>query len=216
MFLSKQSGVGFNEEIELYKFSNYTQKSLNLAYPMIIQHKTYIMPFQDIISYILYDIQANGDSTFSLEKPTPIDPYLEVSGITSVSASISLVLANKSKSSKTPYKKSKGKRVKEEENDSDEGTLAPKKEKLDLATAISGFSHELTLARKAKEAFLSYQQKALQLLEREYKSRLIVIAFIDGCTFLQDKGNVVTFTTLTDIKWRDWQLEVKLVIQLEL
>jgi hypothetical protein len=36
MFLSKQSGVGFNEEIELYKFSNYTWKSLNLAHPKII------------------------------------------------------------------------------------------------------------------------------------------------------------------------------------
>jgi hypothetical protein len=155
MFLSKQSGVGFNPDTELYEFLIYTWTSLNKSHPKIIWHKTHVMPFRDMISYILHDVQANGDSAFSLEKPTPLDPRLEaISQATSASSSP----VPPTKSSKKLYSKSKGKRTKEEEDESDGGAPVPKKEKvekLDLPTAISGFTYELTLARKAKEAFLS-------------------------------------------------------------
>ena len=107
-----------------------------------------------MISYILHDVQANGDSTFSLEKPTSLDPRLKaINQATSASSS-----ASPTKSSKKLYSKSKGKQIKEEEDESDGGTLAPKKEKvekLDLPTAISGFTYKLVLAKETKKAFLS-------------------------------------------------------------
>jgi hypothetical protein len=108
-----------------------------------------------MISYILHDVQANRESAFSLEKPTPLDPRLKaINGATSASSSPVPPV----KSSKILYSKSKAKRIKEEEDESERSTPALKKEKakkLDLPTAISGFTYELTLARKAKKAFLS-------------------------------------------------------------
>jgi hypothetical protein len=76
VFLSKQSGAGFNEDTELYEFYDYVWDSLNCSYPKIIWHKTYIMLFRDRIGYILYDVQARGEDALSLEAPTLIDPRL--------------------------------------------------------------------------------------------------------------------------------------------
>jgi hypothetical protein len=206
--LPKQSGIGFNSDTELYEFSIYTWTSLNKSHPKIIRHKIHIMPFRDMISYILHDVQANGDSAFSLEKPTPLDPRLDaINQATSASSPVP-----PTKSSKKLYSKSKGKRMKEED-ESDGGTPAPKKEKVEkigFPTAILGFTYELMLARKAKEAFLSPQQKTLQLLEKEYQTRLDIMAFIKGTTFMQNEGNAVTFITLTNVEVRDQSLETKL------
>jgi hypothetical protein len=69
-FLSKQSGAGFNENTELYEFYDYVWESLNRSHPKIIWHKTHIMPFREMISYILSDVQANGDGAFSLAEAT--------------------------------------------------------------------------------------------------------------------------------------------------
>ena len=153
MFLLKQSSIGFNPDTKLYEFSIYTWASLNKLYPKIIWHKTYVMPFRDMISYILYDVQANGDSVFSLEKPISLDSHLEaIDRATSASSPVP-----PTKSSKKLYSKSKGKRMKEKKDKSDGGILVPKKEKvekLDLPTAILGFTYELVLAREAKIAFL--------------------------------------------------------------
>ena len=65
--------------------------------------------------------------------------------------------------------------------------------------------------RKAKEAFMTNQQKAVRLLETEYKERLdTIMAFIQACAFLQDVGNAGTFITLTDLEFRDRYLEISL------
>ena len=167
-----------------------------------------------MIGYILHDVrvQANGNGALTLEDPTPVDPRLKALDAAHPSASASPAPTAPPKSAKTPYKKSKNKRAKVEDDDSDEGTPAPKK--VDLGTAISGLSDELGRARRAKEAFLTHQQKAVQLLEKEYKLRLEMMAFIDGCEFLQHEGNAVTFTTLTDPEYRDRWLEVKLRTEL--
>ena len=44
----------------------------------------------------------------------------------------------------------------------------------------------------------------------EYKERLDITAFIKACSFFKDEGNVVTFTTLSDITVRDQWLELEL------
>jgi hypothetical protein len=65
-----------------------------------------------------------------------------------------------------------------------------------------------------KENFMTIQQKALQLLEKEYKERLHIMAFIDGTVFLQDEGNAGSFITFTDYILRDRWLEVRLGTEL--
>jgi hypothetical protein len=206
--LSKQSGIGFNDVTELYEFSAYTWRSLIKTYPKITWHKTHVMPFREMISYILHDVQANGDHAFTLEDPTPddknLDPELKAHN-TPVAALIS---------KKPAYNKLK-RRVREEFEDN--RTPPPKKEKIkkvDLATAIAGVSHEMALARKAKETYLSKSEKAVQLLQEEYKGRLDMMAFIDGVSWLQTKANAASFLTLTDLAIRDRMLEVRLRTEL--
>jgi hypothetical protein len=214
MFLSKQSGVGFNDTTELYEFNDSVWKALNDAHPKIIWHKTHVMPYRDEIAFILHDVQANGEGALSLADPTPLDPRLKSLDTIRGSASTSPAPSKPSKLSKTPYNKSKGKRVKGEEEDSDEGTLAPLPKKVDLGVAITGLSDELGRARRMKENFMTIQQKALQLLEKEYKERLHIMAFIDGTVFLQDEGNAGSFITFTDYILRDRWLEVRLGTEL--
>src|SRR5437667_7871526 len=72
VFLSKQSGIGFNPDTELFEAYEYVWDNLNKAHPKIIWHKTHVMPFRDIIRYILHDVQANGKGAVTLEEPTLI------------------------------------------------------------------------------------------------------------------------------------------------
>jgi Myb/SANT-like DNA-binding domain len=212
IFLSKQSGIGFNPDTELYEAYDYVWDALNRSHPKIIWHKTHVMPFRDIIGYILHDVQANGQGALTLEVLTPVDPRLKALDSTAALYSTSPAPIPLPTTAKTPYNKSK-KRIRAEDGDeSDKGTVALKK--VDLGVAISGLSEELRRARRAKEEYLTNQQKAVQLLEREYKTRLEMMAFIDGCEFLQHEGNAVTFITLTDPQYRDRWLEVKLGTEL--
>ena len=75
---------------------------------------------------------------------------------------------------------------------------------------ISNLTAEMGRTRKAKEAFMTNQQKAVRLLETEYKERLDTMAFIQACAFLHDAGNAGTFITLTDLEFRDRYLEISL------
>jgi hypothetical protein len=207
VFLSKQSGIGFNPDTELYEAPDYVWDSLNKSHPKIIWHKTHVMPFRDMISYILHDVQANGRAALTLEDATPTDPRL-----ISTAPRGSLDPPNNT-SAKPPYNKSK-KRIRVEALDSGEDAPAPPPKKVDLGVAISGLSREMELTRKAKEAHLSNQQKAIQLLETEYKTRLHMVAFIQACAFFKDEGNAVNFITLTDMDIRDRWLELELHTEL--
>jgi hypothetical protein len=109
------------------------------------------------------------------------------------------------------YNKSRGKRV-AKEDDEGEGTPPPKK--VDLGAAISGYTREMQLARRAKEEFLTNQQKAIKLLETEYKDRLGVMEFLRTIAWLQVEENAVTFITLEDPLYRDRLLEVSLEFML--
>ena len=153
VILSEQSGGGFDEESELFEFYDPVWQSLNNTYPKIIWHKKNVMPYREELGLILSNVQAKGQEAFTLETPTPfnLDPRL---GHTSTSLS-------PAPSKVSQATKSKGKRVKEED-DSDDRTLAPRaRRKVDIGLAITAFSEELARARKAKEIYLTDQQKAV-------------------------------------------------------
>ena len=54
-----------------------------------------------------------------------------------------------------------------------------------------------------KETYELNQQRAIKLLEKEYKARLKISAFLKVVVLFKDKGNVVTFLTLDNTKYRD-------------
>jgi hypothetical protein len=209
IFLSVQSGFGFNYETELFDAYDYVWDNLNKSKPTIIWHKTHVMPFRDLIGEILQDVQATGRSSFTTADLTPLDPRLMALDVSNSSASISPAPVAAPKS---VYNKSKKRAKIEEEDDVDEKVPAAKK--VDIGMAISGLTKELTLARRLKETYLTNQQKAVQLLEKEYKARLHIMAFIQACAFFQDKGNAGTFIALTDSETRDRFLEISIGTEL--
>jgi len=97
---------------------------------------------------------------------------------------------------KIPYNRSKKRARAQDSDKQEEGLLVPKK--INLRVVITGLSDEIGKARRARESFLTNQQKAIQLLEREYKNRLPMLVFIQACTFFKDEGNATNFITLTD------------------
>jgi hypothetical protein len=168
VILSSQSGIGWNEETELYDFYDYVWDNLNKSHPKIIWHKTHVMPLRDLIGTILHDVQANGEESVSLNKPTLIDPRLHTidaaQALSTASPAPSLVL----KPSKTPYNKSKKRtRVDTADNSDNDGTLPLAAKKIDLGAALMGLSEEMAKGRKAKEEYLTVHKKALKLLEKE-------------------------------------------------
>jgi hypothetical protein len=215
VILSGQSGIGWNEETELYDFYDYVWDNLNKSHLKIIWYKTHVMPLRDLIGTILHDVQANGEESVSLNKPTLIDPRLytidAAQALSTASPAPSLVL----KPSKTPYNKSKKRtRVDTADNSDNDGTLPLAAKKIDLGAAFMGLSEEMAKGRKAKEEHLTVHKKALKLLEKEYKKRMDIMVFIQACSFLKDERNATTFTTLLDSELRDRWLEIELPTEL--
>jgi hypothetical protein len=172
------------------------------------------MPFPDEISTILHNVQANGEGALSLEEPTVLDPRLQALDSTRALSSVSPAPGSASKTPKAVYKKRK-KRAPIDINDTeDNDTPAPAK-KVDLGVVISGLSRELALTRRAKETFLTQRQKAVQLLEQEYKNRLYIVAFVEALNYLKDEGNASNFITIAGIAIRDQFLEFVLYTQLQ-
>jgi hypothetical protein len=176
---------------------------------MIIWHKTHIIPLYDLIGEILQDVQATGRSSFTTADPIPLDPRLIALDTSNSSASVSLALIV---ALKPAYNKSKKHARIKEGDDMDKKALAAKK--VNIRIAISGLTIELTLTRRLKETYLTNQQKAVQLLEKEYRARLHIIVFIQACAFFQDKGNIGTFITLIDSETRDRFLEISIGTEL--
>jgi hypothetical protein len=181
MKLSEMSGFGFNSELELYEAYDYVWDNLNKSEPNIIWHKTHIMPYRTEIGEILHQQQATGKGALSGADPTPIDLRL-------------LALSNSSRASpvsdskpKSVYNKSKKRARVENSDDEEDGSLVQKKppQKVDLGYAITCLTEEIKHARKLKEEFQSNQQKAIRLLETDYKGRLNILAFIEACSFLK-------------------------------
>jgi hypothetical protein len=141
---------------------------------------------------ILHNIQANGKGALTLEKPMPLDPRLASLSSTSRASSIP---------PKTPYNHSRKRKVQEIKDDKDNTNGSNKK--VDLGLAISSLSKELARNRHAKETYKSNQKRAIKLLEKEYKERLEIGAFLRAIALFKDEGNIVTFLTLDDVKYRD-------------
>jgi hypothetical protein len=196
VFLSKQSGFGFNPDTELYKTYDSVWSDLNKAHPKIIWHKTHVMPHREEIGFILHNVQANGQGALTLKDLIPIDPQLASSAASRSSTA-------PPKRGQTLYNKSKKRGKVKNLNGSDKDSPVPPSKKIDLRTAISSLSKEMERARKAKETYQTNQQKALKLLKTGYKERLNITAFIRACSFFKDKRNTITFITLADIVIQD-------------
>jgi hypothetical protein len=137
------------------------------------------MPLCDLIGEILQDVQATGRSSFTIADPTPLDPRLIAldAGNSSASVSPAPIVALK-----PVYNKSKKRARIEEGDDVDE--KAPVAKKVDIGIAISGLTMELTLTRRLKETYLTNQQKAVQLLEKEYRGKASYNGIYSGVCFL--------------------------------
>jgi hypothetical protein len=205
-FLGDQSGFGWNSESELYEAYDYVWDNLNKAHPGIIWHKTHIMPFRDSISLILHDVQANGKGALTLEEPTLLDRRL--STLTSISSASSRASSAAPKAVQTPYNKGRKRVAAEDIDDTDEATQ-PSAKKLDIGVAILALTKELERSRKAKESYESNQQRAIRLLEKEYKGRLEVSAFLKAMVLFKEEGNAISFLTLDDKEYRDLWLEIE-------
>jgi hypothetical protein len=128
----------------------------------------------------------------------PLDPRLASLSSTSRASSIP---------PKTPYNRSRKRKVQEIEDDEDDTNGSNKK--VDLGLAISSLSKELARNRHAKETYESNQKRAIKLLEKEYKERLEIGAFLRAIALFKDEGNAVTFLTLDDVEYRDLWLEME-------
>jgi hypothetical protein len=189
-------------------------------------HKTHVMPLRDLIGAILHDVQANRGESLSLNIPTSIDPRLWALDTARASSTASPAPSSSSKAPKTPYNKSKKRAWVDTGDDSEDATLAlvalpvVKKvmvndnNKVDIGTALSRLSEELGRARRAKELYQTTQQKAIKLLEQEYKKRLNILAFIQAYEFLGEDKHATTFITLSDHAVRDRWLEIQLTVEL--
>lgn len=207
--LSEMSGFGFNPDTELYEAYDYVWDNLNRSEPNIIWHKTHIMPHRAEIGEILHQQQATGKGALSGADPTPVDPRLS-------ELDNSLRESPPDPMPKSGYNRSKKRPRLDNSDDEQSGTPMQKKpaQKVDLGSAISSLTEEMQRSRKSKEQFQSDQQKAIRLLETEYRGRLHISAFIKACTFFKDDGNAAIFITLTDTETRDQWLEVALSAQL--
>ena len=82
--------------------------------------------------------------------------------------------------------------------------------KVNLRLAISALSKEIARNRHAKETYESNQKRAIKLLEKEYKTRLEIGAFLKAMALFKDEGNAVAFLTLNDREYRDLWLEMEM------
>jgi hypothetical protein len=88
-------------------------------------------------------------------------------------------------------------------------TSQPLLKKLDLRVAILGLTREIKRTKKANESYELNQQRALKLLKKDYKGKLKVSAFLKAIALFKDKGNTVSFLTLTDKEYQDLWLKIK-------
>ena len=81
--------------------------------------------------------------------------------------------------------------------------------KVNLRLAISFVLKELAYNRHIKEIYKLNQKRAIKLLEKEYKERLKIGAFLRVIALFKDKENIVTFLTLDNVKYRDLWLKIE-------
>ena len=111
---------------------------------------------------VLHDVQANRKGALTLEEPTPIDPRITILTPLSLISQASLVPP------KTSYNRSQKRNIAEIADNKNETTNSSNK-KVDLRVVITALSKEIACNQYTKEAYKSNQEKAIKLLEKEYK-----------------------------------------------
>ena len=71
-------------------------------------------------------------------------------------------------------------------------------------------SNKIAKGRKLQEGHKSDQEKAVQLLESEYRDRLDTMIFINTTTLFEDKHKARSFLAILNIERQDCWLEVTL------
>jgi hypothetical protein len=160
------------------------------------------MPYKETISLILHNVQANKKGTLTLKELTTIDPWLASLKPSSSSSRAFSVPP------KTLYNRSRKRNIIETGDDKDDVTNGSNK-KVNLEVAISSLSKEIARSRHAKETYKSNQKRAIKLLEKEYKERLEIGAFLKAIVLFKNKRNAVTFLTLDDTEYKDLWLEME-------
>jgi hypothetical protein len=160
------------------------------------------MLYKKTISLILHNVQANKKGAFTLKEPTAINLWL------ASLKPLSLLSQAFSVPPKTLYNRSRKRNIIKTGDDKDNVTNGSNK-KVDLGVAISSLSKEIARSRHAKETYESNQKRAIKLLEKEYKERLEIGAFLKAIVLFKDEGNAVTFLTLDDTEYRDLWLEME-------
>ena len=160
------------------------------------------MPYRETISLILHDIQANRKGALTLKEPTLINPRITILKPLSLISRASLAPP------KTLYNRFRKRNIAEIADDKDKTTNSLNK-KVNLRVIIMSLSKEIACNQHAKEAYESNQEKAIKLLEKEYKARLEIRAFLKAISLFKDKENAVTFLTLDNTEYRDLWLKMK-------
>jgi hypothetical protein len=90
-----------------------------------------------------------------------------------------------------------------------------KGDKVDLGIAISNMATELRLTRELKqEPIKTLQEKAIELLYKEYQDRLTDIDFVEAITLLESESKARIFVALRGGDIRDKWLEKNTLIEL--
>ncbi|KAK9366090.1 hypothetical protein V1509DRAFT_569516, partial [Lipomyces kononenkoae] len=178
---------------KLFKTDKDVWDGIAKTYKNIRCHKNNVLHFRDILREVLDGAQATGQSALSVysnSSATPnVDPALaETQGYSSQSLS---------KSSDRNW------------SDNEDDTKKPhKRQKVDLAQAVTTIVEELRRSRTAKQNQRTVQETAVDILYRDYESRLDTGAFVEAVNVLESESKARIFTRLRADEKRDWWLEV--------
>jgi hypothetical protein len=146
-----------------------------------------------------------------------VDPTLLNTQAISIPQPSAFISQDSSQSqSLTPSILSKSRSRNESDNE-DDTKRQRKKEKIDLGQAITNMADELRRSREAKQEFRDQkivQEKAIDILYKDYENRLDNDAFVEAINVLESESKARIFTRLKADEKRDRWLEVAISTEL--
>ncbi|KAK9365300.1 hypothetical protein V1509DRAFT_676245 [Lipomyces kononenkoae] len=100
------------------------------------------------------------------------------------------------------------------ESDNEDEKRPRKKQKVDIGQAVASKVDELRRSREAKQDKKTVQETAIDLLYRDYETRLDTDAFVDAINVLESESKARIFTRLKADEKRDRWLEVAIGTEL--
>ncbi|KAK9326632.1 hypothetical protein V1520DRAFT_123351, partial [Lipomyces starkeyi] len=147
----------------------------------------------DILREILDGAQATGQRALSVYSNSPATPNVD------------LALAERQGYSSQSQSKSFDRNWSDNEDD----TKRPhKRQKVDIANAVTSMVEELRRSREAKQYQKTVQETAVDILYRDYETRLDTGAFVEAVNVLESESKARIFTRLKADEKRDRWLEV--------